>query len=238
MTDILEKSIALRIGGMVPFTTIDFPGKLSAVLFCQGCPWRCRYCQNVELMSPTEPSRYSWEQILAFLQKRKGLLDAVVFSGGEPVYQKHLIEAMQQTKALGFAIGLHTGGGYPKKLKAVLPYVDWVGFDVKALEADYAQVTGVPGSGKKAWESLALLVASGVEYECRTTVHWDLLSVGQLRRLANSLAAMGVKHYSVQAVRVKDCLDDQLKPSELITAETSPLFDEMRSLFPHFVLRV
>ena len=84
----------LRIGGITPLTTIDFPGRLAAVLYCQGCPWRCSYCHNPELLDATTPAEMDWPQVLAFLRKRQGLLDGVVFSGGEPTLQAGLPQAL------------------------------------------------------------------------------------------------------------------------------------------------
>lgn len=148
----------LRIGGITPLTTIDFPGRLAAVLYCQGCPWRCSYCHNPELLDATAPAAVPWSQVLAFLQSRRGLLDGVVFSGGEPTLQAALPAALAEVRAMGFATGLHTGGMYPERLAAVLPLLDWVGLDVKGPLHAYDGITGVPGSGKRAWESLQLVV--------------------------------------------------------------------------------
>ena len=84
----------IRIGGMTPLTSIDFPGHLAAVLYLQGCPWRCGYCHNPELIPARSEVRIGWEEVLAFLQRRRGLLDGVVFSGGEPTSQAELLEAI------------------------------------------------------------------------------------------------------------------------------------------------
>ena len=160
----------MRIGGFVPFTTIDYPGELAAVVFCQGCPWRCSYCHNPHLLDARSSELLDWQALLGVLERRRGLLDAVVFSGGEPTLQGGLPEAMRQVKALGFKVGLHTGGCYPRRLERVLPLVDWVGLDIKDLPHHYPALTGVPGSGERAWESLELLRASGIPFEVRTTL--------------------------------------------------------------------
>ena len=121
----------LRVAGLTPYSSIDYPGCLSAVVWVQGCPWRCTYCHNPHLQSRTAPPQMHWDAVMAFLRKRAGLLDAVVFSGGEATTDRHLAAAMADTKALGYKIGLHTAGCYPERLKAVLPLVDWVGLDIK-----------------------------------------------------------------------------------------------------------
>jgi len=195
----------LRVGGLTPLSTSDWPGMLAAVVFCQGCPWRCAYCHNPELIPPRSDSEIPWEAVLAFLRRRQGLLDGVVFSGGEPTLQTSLVDAMREVRALGFKIGLHTGGAYPQHLAAVLSLVDWVGLDVKAPFADYPRMTGAAGSGGRALDSLQLVLASGVKYEIRTTVHPALLSDADLTDVAHNLAARGVKHYVIQAFRSHGC---------------------------------
>src|SRR5690606_13375313 len=119
-------------------------------IFVQGCPWRCGYCHNPHLQARTPHSPISWTDTLALLHRRQGLIDAVVFSGGEPTMDPGLADAMHETRALGFKIGLHSGGTHPERLTSVLPLIDWIGFDVKALFADYARVTQVAGSGASA----------------------------------------------------------------------------------------
>ena len=138
---------------------------------------------------------------LAFLQSRRGLLDGVVFSGGEPTLQAALPAALAEVRAMGFATGLHTGGMYPERLAAVLPLVDWVGLDVKGPLHAYDGITGVPGSGKRAWESLQLVVPSGVPYECRTTWNPALFDLDALKDLGETLVDSGVTHWALQQCR-------------------------------------
>ena len=189
---------ALRIGGLTPLTTIDFPGKLAAVVFCQGCPWRCGYCHNPGLLDATQPGTLGWGDVLALLRQRRGLLDGVVFSGGEPLAQTGLAGALAQVRALGFATALHTGGMYPERLAAALPLLDWVGLDVKAPWARLAAITGAPGSGERVRASLALLLASGVAHECRTTWHPGLFPQEDLQALGTELRHLGLRHWVLQ----------------------------------------
>lgn len=191
----------LRVGGLTRLTTIDFPGRLAAVVFCQGCPWRCSYCHNPELLDANAPTPWDWAQVLAFLHTRRGLLDGVVFSGGEPTLQTALPEALQAVRALGFATALHTGGMYPERLAAVLPQLDWVGLDIKAPLHCHDVLTGTPGSGARARESLRLLLASNTGLECRTTWHSGLFTENQLLALADELVECGVQHWVLQAHR-------------------------------------
>lgn len=142
---------------------------------------------------------------MRFLARRSGLLDAVVFSGGEPTLQDGLADAAMAVKALGFKVGLHTAGMYPARLRAVLPLLDWVGMDIKTPFADYHYVTGIAGSGDKARASARLILDSGVDYEFRTTVHSALLSHKALTSLTDELAAMGVARYVLQEFRQQGC---------------------------------
>ena len=192
---------SLRIGGFQPLTTVDYPGELAAVVFCQGCPWRCAYCHNAHLLPSRGGDRIPWPEVRSFLESRTGLLDALVFSGGEPTLQAGLPAAMQDAKSLGFKIGLHTAGPYPARLQRLLPLVDWVGLDIKALPADYPRITGVPGSGERAWESLELLLEAGIRVQVRTTVLPDWSTEDDLMPLADRLAAQGVKDHCFQRCR-------------------------------------
>ncbi len=228
----------LEIGGLTPLTTIDFPGRLAAVIFFQGCPWRCGYCQNGHLIAPRAEHPYPWDQVLGFLERRQGLLDGVVFSGGEPTVHKGLDEALAQVRALGFETGLHTAGPYPDRLAAVLPRLDWVGMDIKAPAAVYPALThGGPHSGERAWESLRRVLDSGIAYEVRTTVHSDLLDAGTLWALARELADLGVARYVLQPCVSQRSLDPSLRhagPGPVVTAE---LHAELVDLFPEFRVR-
>lgn len=200
----------INIGGFVPLTTIDFPSHLSAVIFCQGCPFRCHYCHNPALIPKTKNSDYSWENIKSFLIKRVGLLEAVVFSGGEPTFQTGLIKAVSYIKNLGFKIGLHTAGMYPNRLQQLLPYLDWVGMDIKAPFAEYQSITTMPNSGQLAMQSVKLIVESSIAAEFRTTVHPKLLNTQQVTVIQDTLQYMGAYNYTIQKFRTKGCVNQEL----------------------------
>ena len=146
----------------------------------------------------------SWEELESLLKRRHGLLDGVVFSGGEPCLDPALPAAVRAVKEMGYEVGLHTGGSYPARLAEVLPDLSWVGLDVKAVPADgahWAKVTGVESAQDKWTESLGLLLASGVPFECRTTAHPDYFSEAQLLETAAFLQARNVKDYALQICR-------------------------------------
>jgi pyruvate formate lyase activating enzyme len=202
----------LRVGGLTALTTVDYPGELAAVIFCQGCPWRCRYCHNAHLLSSAAAGLIPWGEVRRFLEGRRGLLDAVVFSGGEPTLQPALTAAMTEVRSLGFKVGLHTSGAYPARLPGLLPLLDWVGLDIKALPEDYPAITRAPGSGARAWESLGLLLAAGVALQVRTTVLPGQDSPAHLAPLKARLAALGVTDHRVQTCRTERMLDATLAP--------------------------
>lgn len=209
----------LRIGGLSRFSTVDWPGQLVATVFTDGCPWDCAYCHNPHLLGgggaadvlataatagteePAAGVQLSWAEVHGFLAMRVGLLDGVVFSGGEPLMQRSLPEAIAEVRDLGFKVGLHTNGAYPDRFASVLPGLTWVGLDIKAPAVGYDHVSGALGSGEAARDTLRALVASGIEYEVRTTVHSHLTDVAALERLAAELAAEGVTRWVLQPYR-------------------------------------
>lgn len=202
----MPRAPSLDIAGFVPLSTVDRPGALTATVFTRGCPWRCPYCHNPHLQSrelplEAEPDLWTWDRVLAFLETRRGLLDGVAFSGGEPTIQQGLADAVRSVRAAGFEAYLHTGGPVPDVLAATLPSLTWVGFDAKAPFDEYERVTMVPGSGALARRSLRLVVESGMPFEVRTTVHSAQLDMSALERLADDLASEGVRSWVLQESR-------------------------------------
>lgn len=223
------------VGGLTPLTTIDYPGELSAVVFLQGCPWRCGYCQNNDLLARDTQSSIPWQNIIDFLEKRRQLLDAVVFSGGEPTLHANLPEAIKQVAAMGFKVGLHTAGIYPDRLQKILPLVDWVGMDIKSDKASYEKITGVKRSGERAWKSANLLMDSGVAHEFRTTVHPDMLNKEQLTSLVDELSATGAEDYVIQECITKHCLDESRQVS--VASLDMQFINQFASKFNRFAVR-
>jgi pyruvate formate lyase activating enzyme len=181
----------LNVGGLTPCSTIDYPGELSAVIFCQGCPWRCVYCHNRHLLDAGIPGAVAWDDIVCFLEKRRGLLDAVVFSGGEPTMQPELGTAIRTVRSMGFKTGLHTAGLFPERLLECLPLLDWVGMDIKAPFEGYERITGAPGSGKAARKSADILRHSGVSHQFRSTLDPYLQTAGRIESMQRMVAAWG-----------------------------------------------
>ncbi|WP_234992685.1 anaerobic ribonucleoside-triphosphate reductase activating protein [Varibaculum vaginae] len=197
---LLGQARRLNIAGLVPFSTVDWPGKIVASVFCQGCPWRCTYCQNYEILDFKVPGAVPFAELEDLLGRRKKLLDGVVFSGGEALAQAALIPAASWVKGQGFQVGLHAAGAYPSRLQEMLTadLLDWVGLDIKAMPTDYRKVTGVAGAAK-AFACLETLLASGVNYEVRLTIYPG--HPGKVVELARDLATRGVKNFALQQAR-------------------------------------
>lgn len=227
----------LQVGGITPFSATDYPGKLATVVFVQGCPWRCGYCHNPHLQARTGTSPLPWTQVLALLKRRVGLIDAVVFSGGEPTMAPALQDAMRDVRALGFGIGLHTAGIYPRRLAEVLPLVDWVGIDVKASSQAYDGITGISDSGRHALASARAVLASGVPHEFRTTLHPTLHTPQDILKLAHSLRALGVCNYALQVFRNTGCADESLHLASSAGYPDADCVARVSALFDAFTLR-
>lgn len=193
----------LNIGDIEKFSIVDFPSKMAVVVFMQGCPWRCPFCYNQSLQNPQIEGNASWDNLLHLLEHRKGMIDAVVFSGGEPLMQNNLPQAIDEVRQMGFAVGLHTGGYRPEMLKQILNKLDWVGFDIKAplVTEHYKKATGSGGDMAKVKESLQMLIDSGVHFECRTTCDPRLLDIKDIYTIADELIELGVKEYYLQKYR-------------------------------------
>ena len=143
----------------------------------------------------------------------------MVFSGGEPLAQAATVEAAQRAREMGFEVGLHTCGGYPERLRQILPHLDWVGIDVKAPWDAYDRVTIVPGTGPLARESLQIVLDAGIPMEARTTWHPALLSPGDIATIGRDLATRGVRTWAVQAYRSQGTTgqlpDETVYPSDM-----------------------
>ncbi|MFQ5564497.1 MAG: anaerobic ribonucleoside-triphosphate reductase activating protein [Parvularculaceae bacterium] len=227
----------IRIGGVARFSSIDYPGRLSAVLFCQGCPLKCPYCHNDHL----QPVRacgelLRWDGVLDFLMERKGLLDAVVFSGGEPLMQKRLPAAVQDVKSMGYAVALHTAGVSPGRLEACLPYLDWVAFDVKAPFWNYG-VVGSERAGRAVHDALTALLGSGVSYETRMTVFPPDMGRDAVDWACAVLPGMGVERFVIQRARKSgaDGVEDYY-PDDGVFSDRR-LIDRLTKAFRYFEAR-
>ena len=188
----------VQIGGLVPFTTIDYPGKLSAVLFLVGCPLRCAYCSNPHLLCPGD-GEYDPEKMFEWLRNRIGKLEAVVFSGGEALMQGDIaIDYMKRVRDLGFKIGLHTNGFYPELLKRASDIVDWIGLDFKATRAKYPDLTGQHIAYDNMIRSLDIWLGTGKDFEVRITCDPRFITKDDLIEIAGILSDKQVQNIAIQ----------------------------------------
>ncbi len=192
---------SLQIAGLVPMSTCDWPGRLVATAFLQGCPWQCTYCHNPALLDSRTPGLVPWGAVRELLDRRSGLLDGVVFSGGEPTRQAGLVDAAREVRERGFGVGLHTAGAFPSRLRAVLPFVDWVGLDLKASPEQYAAITGTGAAAAAAYASLEAVLASGVAVQVRTTVDPTVQGPDDVAQLQERIARLGIHDHVIQTVR-------------------------------------
>lgn len=201
----------LAVAGLVPLSSVDWPDHLVATIFCQGCPWRCPYCQNAGILDTRTPGIVPWPEVTALLDKRKGLLDGVVLTGGEALRQSAIIPAMADIRARGLQIGLHTAGAYPRRLAECLDLIDWVGIDIKALPGDYREAAGFNG-GEKAWRSLRMILdaskqragtARPLDYEVRLTVFPGAPADRHFTEFLTALREAGVENFALQEARTQ-----------------------------------
>ncbi len=191
----------MKVAGLVPFTTIDFPEKLAAVVFFQGCPLKCPFCHNPDLQLFDKDETLSWQDVLSFLKDRKKRLDGVVLSGGEPLMQPDILSIVTAIKALGFKVAIHTAGVYPEKMKQLLPLIDWVGLDIKAPKSKYHILSGRENISKSVFETLDILSNSTLDFEVRTTLDPKHLDISDIYELANDLKPFQIKTYALQKYR-------------------------------------
>jgi pyruvate formate lyase activating enzyme len=196
------------IGGLQKFSLADFPGKIAAIIFSQGCNFRCPYCHNPELV---DPARYATpilqEEILQFLATRRGQLQGVVVTGGEPTQQEDLPDFLAAIKDFGLAIKLDTNGSNPALLEKVLArgLADYLAMDIKAPLDSYSRVAGVQVSTGDIEKSVRMVMGSGVAHEFRTTYLESLLSTDDMKGIA--VLVRGCRLFVLQSFRSARTLD-------------------------------
>jgi len=189
----------MKIGGWQKFSLIDYPGKIAAVIFTQGCNFRCPYCQNPELVVPELYSECIPEtDVMAFLYKRREQLEGVVVTGGEPTIHKDLPEFIKKIRELGFAVKLDTNGSNPDVLEALLAekLIDYIAMDIKAPMCKYQDACGVKIDTEKVKRSVEVILKSPVEYEFRTTLVKPLCVAEDLPAIREAID--GARRYTLQ----------------------------------------
>lgn len=201
----------MRIHGLNKLTLLDFPGRMACLVFTGACNYRCPFCHNASLvLNPDSQPLISEEDIFAFLQSRKGILEGVCISGGEPTLQADLAEFIRKVKALGFQVKLDTNGSRPGILKSLLDeeLLDYVSMDIKNSPEKYLETIGFPGSYNMTIDSVRqsaeLLMQSSIPYEFRTTVVRELHSEEDLLTIGKWLK--GARSYYMQSFRDSETL--------------------------------
>ena len=192
----------MRIGGLQKFSLIDYPDKMAAIVFTQGCNFRCPYCHNRELVLPEEfKEPIPLEEVMGFLKNRRGYLEGVVITGGEPTEQEDLITFINSVKELGYLIKLDTNGSRPHVIREIvqLRSVDYIAMDVKTSPEKYSKAIGVEFSVEKIKESVELIKNSGIQHEFRTTVVQPFCSFEDVCEISSLIK--GAQFYRLQAFR-------------------------------------
>ncbi len=189
----------MKLCGLQKTTLLDFPGHVAATIFLGGCNFRCPFCHNSGLIGSEAKSQFSEEEILSFLRKRKGILEGVCITGGEPTLSEDLEPFIRKIRELGYLIKLDTNGYRPEVLKSLVlnGLVDYVAMDIKAGRENYSRAAGVENIKiKDIEESAAFLLGGALPFEFRTTAVKGIHSLRDFVDMGEWLA--GCPHYYLQ----------------------------------------
>lgn len=227
----------MKIHGLQKMTLLDFPGHVACTVFLGGCDFRCPFCHNYELIDGSAQPVMDADELLAFLSKRRGLLDGVAVTGGEPCLHPQLPELLEAIRALGFSTKLDTNGYHPAMLRGLLErsLVDYVAMDVKNSPEKYAMTCGVPAVDlAPIRESIDLLRHGSADYEFRTTVVRELHEEADFAEIGKMIA--GAKRYFLQAFTDRDSVPfEGFHAPE--TAKLRRFADIVRPFVPETALR-
>ena len=207
------------IGGIQKTSLLDYPDKISAIVFTQGCNFRCGYCHNPQLLK-SENGIYDVDAFFDFLKKRQGKLDGVIVTGGETTLQPDLKLFIQKIKELGFLVKLDTNGTNPQILKELIneKLVDYIAMDIKAPIEKYQLITNSKIDTSKIEESIKIIMSSNIDYEFRTTVLPIQIEIEDFNSIGKLL--QGAKRYYIQKFVVQsEILDSSLKEEKNYTDE-------------------
>lgn len=195
----------MKIHGLQKMTLLDFPGRVACTVFLGGCDFRCPFCHNFELIDGTAPPMMEEEAFLRFLQSRKGLIDGVAITGGEPCLHPDLPELIQKIRAAGYPVKLDTNGYHPEMLRRILQagLVEYVAMDIKNCESKYALTCGMEAIDmERIRQSIALLMNGSADYEFRTTVVEELHDEADFEQIGSMI--QGAKRYFLQRFTDRD----------------------------------
>jgi len=207
---ILSAKVRMWIKGLIKTSVVDYPGKITTVVFVGGCNFRCPYCHNADLvLRPESLPDIEVREILRLLAERKGFVDGVVITGGEPTLQTDLADFIRELKVQGLAVKLDTNGYRPQVLQRLLQegLLDYVAMDVKGSLKKYPLVAGRRIDTKRIEDSIQLILSSEIEYEFRTTVVPGMVKVEDVDAIAQLIA--GARRYYLQQFRASGVLTPQ-----------------------------
>ena len=229
----------MRIGGFQKVSLIDYPGQISAVVFTQGCNFRCPYCHNPELVDPHLFSgRIEPDDILAYLDLRRGKIDALTVTGGEPTIQSDLIDFIKLVRKMGYLIKLDSNGSLPENLARMLDLgiVDYIAMDVKASPERYAEVTRSDIAPGNIMRSIDLIMNSGIDYEFRTTIVPSFTAPEELTVIAETIR--DARRYVLQPFIPSKVLDLRMKEQKAVTLEElHNIKVHIEKFVPHVIIR-
>jgi len=195
------------IKGFSGTTLIDFPGRIASIVFIGGCNFRCPYCHNPELVLPDMIEylpEINQEEVIEELKKRKGFIQGVTITGGEPLVWDRLIDFLREIKSLGLEIKIDTNGSFPERLKELKNLADYVAMDIKSSPSKYHLATGIDIDIDKLKESIAI-VKTFRDYEFRTTVVPGFIDQEDIHEIGETIK--GAKRYVLQQFKPTKAID-------------------------------
>jgi len=204
----------VEIGGLQKTTLIDFPGRIAATVFLIGCNFRCPWCYSSELVLPEKikkQPRISEKEFFDFLKERKGLLEGVCLTGGEPTLNKDLASFINKIKKLGYLVKLDTNGSNPEMLKKLIndKLINYIAMDIKVPKEKYSKAVGAKIDTKKIEESIKILKEGKVDYEFRSTIVPSIHKKEDVIKVAEWIR--GAKKYYLQNFRPEKTIDPQFE---------------------------
>ena len=227
----------MLIKGLQKTTLLDYPGKVACTIFTGGCNFRCPFCHNASLVTKIDDNNIPEEEILSYLSKRKGILDGVCVTGGEPLLQNDIIPFLKKIKDIGLLIKLDTNGSRPNVLKQIisLGLVDYIAMDIKNSKEKYALTCGLDDFPDDAETSIDIIMRSGIPYEFRTTVVKELHDKEDIISIAERIK--GTERYFLQGFIDSGDIIDNKTYSAYTAEEMKEILNDVKKIIPCASLR-
>jgi pyruvate formate lyase activating enzyme len=226
----------MNIRGLYKTSLINYPGKISAVIFTGGCNLRCGFCHNPELvLNGNNLEKFSRDDILSFLKKRYPIVDAVVITGGEPTLSPNIEKFCKDLKDMGISIKIDTNGLKPEIISSLIKkkLVDYAALDIKTSPEKYESATGAKADFSKILETLNILSNSGIQYEARTTCIPGLVTEEDIIKIGNAVGHLD-RYYLQQFFSDNPLIDENLRKLTPYTIDVLQKFKKTASSFATF----